>query len=100
MTKIDWKKLEALQQLEEVDKISQQSPVVIFKHSTRCSISATAIDRLERKWEVSNHPDVSAFYLDVIQHRELSQSVADRYGITHESPQMLVIQDGKCDSFR
>lgn len=68
-------------------------PVVIFKHSTRCSISSMAKNRMER----DNEPEGIAFYyLDLIRYRGLSNKIAEVFGVYHESPQVLVIRDGKC----
>lgn len=91
---MNWKKLESLSQLESIDVDSRQRPVMIFKHSTRCSVSSTALDRLNR----NSGDDLSGaevYYLDLIAHREVSNTIAQRYEVEHESPQMLVIRNGK-----
>jgi bacillithiol system protein YtxJ len=69
--------------------------VIIFKHSPRCSISVVAKDRLERKWQLSDkiYP---VYYIDVLSQRGLSQLVASEYDVVHESPQILLIRNGKC----
>jgi bacillithiol system protein YtxJ len=69
--------------------------VLIFKHSTRCSISSTALNRLERAWrpEDAGH---AVWYLDLLRYRPISNAIAERYGIQHESPQVLVIRAGRC----
>ena len=69
--------------------------VAVFKHSTRCSISSAALNRMEQKWTYDDQ-DVIAFYLDLISHREVSNEIAQRYQVYHESPQLLLIKDGKC----
>ena len=86
-----WNNLESLDQLEEIKSISSKHPVLLFKHSTRCSISAMALNRLERKWsETKMHP----YFLDLIAHRDISNSIATDFGIQHESPQALLIKNG------
>ncbi len=92
---MNWEKLTSQEQLNQIDTLSKESPVVIFKHSTRCSISSAALDRIERKWDQNNHPDVKPFYLDLVQYREVSNAVAAHYGVEHQSPQILIIADGK-----
>jgi bacillithiol system protein YtxJ len=88
-----WNPLTALDQLNEIVEISQNQPVVIFKHSTRCSISSTAFNRFERAWgETENQ----AFYLDLISYRPISLEIAEKFGIEHQSPQVLVINHGVC----
>jgi bacillithiol system protein YtxJ len=73
-------------------KISAK-PQVIFKHSTRCSISSMAKGRLERS-DVPKEADF--YYLDLISYRQLSVRIAEEFHVHHESPQVLVIRNGKC----
>ncbi|MEO5647421.1 MAG: bacillithiol system redox-active protein YtxJ, partial [Chitinophagaceae bacterium] len=72
---------------------SKSTPQVIFKHSTRCSISSMAKSRLERSSEPEN---MDFHYLDLIAHRSLSTKIADEFNVYHESPQVLVISNGEC----
>lgn len=92
---MNWEQLTSQEQLNQIDLISQEQPVVIFKHSTRCSISSAALDRIERKWDQTKHPEVKPFYLDLINHRDVSNAIADRYSVEHQSPQVLIISNGK-----
>jgi len=66
--------------------------IVLFKHSTRCGISSMAKDRLERYGDLG----VPAYYLDLLQYRNISDAIAQKYGVEHQSPQVLIIKDGKC----
>ncbi len=91
-----WNPLTDLAQLDAIDELSRTRPVLIFKHSTSCSISRTALDRLQRAWTESDDASHSTYYLDLLRFRAVSNAVADRYGVEHESPQTLVIRDGKC----
>jgi bacillithiol system protein YtxJ len=88
-----WNPLTDLHQLDEIVEISQNQPVVIFKHSTRCSISSTALSRFERAWGDTEN---AAFYLDLIAYRPISLEIAEKFGIQHQSPQALVINKGAC----
>lgn len=91
----DWKILDREEQMEEVRKLSQKLPVVIFKHSTRCSTSMLAKLRLESGWKFS--PDKAVFYyLDLLRYRPVSGKVAEIFGVEHQSPQLLVISKGVC----
>jgi len=68
---------------------------VIFKHSTRCSISMMAKRRFEM--DMDKLPaDMPVYFLDLIKYRELSSQVAQDFQVHHESPQMLLIKDGEC----
>ncbi|CAN5322136.1 bacillithiol system redox-active protein YtxJ [soil metagenome] len=95
---MNWLPLIAEQQLMEAYALSEQTyikAVVLFKHSTRCSISSMALGRFERSWKLSE-TDVPTYFLDLIAHRNLSDKIASLFEIGHESPQVLVIKNGKC----
>lgn len=72
---------------------SVAKPQVIFKHSTRCSISSVAFHRLQKAQQPEG---VDFYYLDLLAHRPLSNKVAEVFKVHHESPQVLVIKEGKC----
>lgn len=79
--------------LEVIKKVSAEKPQVIFKHSTRCSISSMAKNRLER---VIAPESADFHYLDLLKHRDLSQKIAEDFHVEHESPQILIIKNGQC----
>ncbi len=88
-----WNDLSSSEQLEQLLLDSQRNPQLIFKHSTRCSISSVAKSRIEK----SQIPDAyTIYYLDLIRYRSLSNFIAEKLQITHESPQLLVIHKGVC----
>ena len=90
---MNWIPLSNEAELVKINELSFSSPQVIFKHSTRCSISGMAKSRLER----SNDPNNIGFHLlDLLKCRSLSNKVAQDYDISHESPQILIIINGKC----
>ena len=92
-----WHKLTDIGQLQEIQELSKEqriSAVLLFKHSTRCSISSMALNRLETKW--SDNAQIPAYYLDLLNHRDISNEIANLYSVEHASPQVLVIKDGKC----
>ncbi len=92
---MNWTPLTSEAQLQEIINTSEQ-PAVIFKHSTRCSISATALNRLERAWKDAEMAPVKAYYLDLLSYRPVSNQIESTFGITHQSPQLLLIRNGKC----
>lgn len=91
----DWKDLNSLADLEQANEKSFDSPVVLFKHSTRCSISSMALNRLQRSELNQNYKD-HLYYLDLIAHRDVSNAIAEKYAVYHESPQVLIIRNGEC----
>ncbi|MEO8721030.1 MAG: bacillithiol system redox-active protein YtxJ [Ginsengibacter sp.] len=90
---MNWIPLNQETQLDDIVANSNNIPQVIFKHSTRCSISSMAKNRLDKK----EAPDGTNFYLlDLIKFRSLSNKIASDFHISHQSPQILIIQNGKC----
>jgi bacillithiol system protein YtxJ len=92
-TKMNWNALTDLEQLNEIISLSNEKPVVIFKHSTRCSISRMALKQFENEFDFSDK--VTPYFLDLIAHREISNGIASRFGVMHQSPQLLLIKEGK-----
>ena len=92
-----WQPLTQADQLAGLLQESYEHPVLIFKHSTTCSISAAAKAKLERQWPDSALPvGTVLYYLDLLRYRPISGQIAQEFGVQHESPQLLLIQDGKC----
>jgi bacillithiol system protein YtxJ len=90
-----WKNLSKLAQLDVIAARSAQVPVAIFKHSTRCPLSSLAKARLEEAWHF-RESDLEIYYLDLIAHRDISNGIAERFAVHHESPQLLLIRNGQC----
>jgi bacillithiol system protein YtxJ len=86
--------LDKMEQFDEIDEISQSKPVVLFKHSTRCSISRMALKQFDTEF---NYPEekIDWYLLDLLNHRDLSNEIANRYNVVHQSPQIVVIRNGK-----
>lgn len=95
MKQIHWKSFSQATELEAIDKASFDHPQLIFKHSTRCSISSMAMHRLENEASETGQ-EQEIHLLDLIRYRELSRKISDQYAVRHESPQLLVIFQGKC----
>ena len=93
---MQWEKLKEEAQIEALVEESKNHPVVIFKHSTSCSISATAKSRFERQWAENEFANVKPYFLDLLAYRPVSNKIADFFQVRHESPQLLLIQDGMC----
>ena len=92
---MNWNKLTDSGQLEEIKAMSFEKPVLIFKHSTRCSISSMSLDRLLRNWKPDDSDRVIPYYLDLISYRSISNQLEDFFGVPHESPQVLLIKGGQ-----
>ncbi|MEA9412343.1 bacillithiol system redox-active protein YtxJ [Flavobacterium sp. PL02] len=92
-TKINWIPLTSLEQLDEIETASKDKQILIFKHSTRCSISRMALKQFEKEFDLDNK--VNAYFLDLIAYRDVSNEIASRFNVVHQSPQLLLIKDGK-----
>lgn len=92
-SKINWIELTDLGQLNEIMDLSHQKPVVIFKHSTRCSISRMALKQFENEFDLEG--SVTPYFLDLINYRDISNEIASRFEVYHQSPQLLLIKEGK-----
>ena len=79
--------------LEQLLEISQSHPVLIFKHSTQCPISRQAYDEFREFAESAGELTWGLVY--VIEHRPMSDTIAKRLNVRHESPQVIVIKDGR-----
>ena len=90
---MNWIDINNIQQLADIKELSKTRPQVIFKHSTRCSVSSMAKARLER-----NTPpgQIDFYYLDLLKFRPISDKIASDYSVYHESPQVLLIRNAEC----
>lgn len=89
---MNWIPLTDKNQISEIK--NQVNPSIIFKHSTRCNISAFALKMFERSWE--DKMDIKCYFLDILNHRELSNFIAEEFKVHHESPQLLLIKKAEC----
>ncbi len=92
---IAWKSMRSMDDLKKAMELSEHLPVVIFKHSTRCSISSMALSRLERAWDFEENEAPAMYFLDLIAYREISNQIAQDLGVRHESPQMILLENGR-----
>ena len=93
-SKMEWFPLNEINQLQEIISESKQSPIVIFKHSTRCIISRTVLKNFEKAFDLDGK--VKPYFLDLLEFRPISNEIATVFNITHQSPQLLVIKNGVC----
>lgn len=89
-----WKKIETQKDLDLAIEKSFKQKVLIFKHSTRCFISKTVLKSFERQMENSDK-EQSYYFLDLIAHRDISNEIESRFDVTHQSPQLIALENGK-----
>ncbi len=92
---MEWNILSELDQLEEIQSASFERPQLIFKHSYRCGVSAMAFRSWERSVKNLSLP-AESHLIDVVKDRLLARKIADIFNVTHHSPQILLICNGKC----
>jgi bacillithiol system protein YtxJ len=91
---LPWIALTTENQLREAINLSSEKPVLLFKHSTRCSISSMALSRFEENWK--NETEIcSIYFLDLIAFRSLSNLVAELTHVEHQSPQVIVLSNNE-----
>jgi hypothetical protein len=90
---MNWQPINNVDQLAQIKAASFNTPQVIFKHSTTCSISRMALDRFER---ATTPEKVDFHYLDLLNYRTISSEIATFFQVHHESPQVLLIKNGEC----
>lgn len=92
---MNWIPLKNQEEINQIKDHSHDKPVIIFKHSTRCSISSMVLNRLERSWSEEEVADVKPYYLDLLKYRDISNMIADEFKIPHQSPQVLMLKNGE-----
>ena len=90
---LPWIPLNELQQLDHIEKKSNSKTQVIFKYSTRCGISRMVMNQFIEAYDLTEK-DIDLYYLDLLSYRQVSDEVAYKFQVIHESPQILVIKNG------
>lgn len=91
-TDLDWNILDDIKQLDDLVGLSNDKTVVIFKHSTRCGISRAVKKAFEKQYK---DKDAIFYYLDLLKYRDISNEIASRFNVQHQSPQLLVLKGEK-----
>lgn len=78
---------------DELDEALAAPVAVWYKHSPICAVSSWTLREVKRF--AREHPDTAVFHIDVIRHRDLSDWISEHFGVRHESPQALVVRDGR-----
>ena len=90
---MNWRKLTSESEFDHIlmQSLSEGSAFLLFKHSTRCMVSTMAL----RSFEADFDSQVTAYFVDLIKYRSLSNHIASVTGVTHQSPQVISIKSGK-----
>ncbi len=96
MNNMCWEEIKSITDLEQALRLSIEKPVIIFKHSRLCSLSSMVLSALEGSWNDAEMAEAVPHFLDLIAYRGVSNEIAHRLKIAHQSPQLLIIKDGVC----
>ena len=91
---VQWKVLTRMDQLDQILEQSMEKPVGIFKHSTRCGVSRGVLKVFEKDFSLSED-QIILYFLDLLAHRDISNEIVSRFHVHHESPQLIVLKEGK-----
>ncbi|SIQ82369.1 bacillithiol system protein YtxJ [Chryseobacterium sp. RU37D] len=89
-----WKKIESEEDLKNAIEESFNYRIAIFKHSTSCFISKTVLRNFEKEIENLDQK-TDLYFLDLLKYRTISNKIAEDLEVRHESPQLIVIENGK-----
>ena len=86
--------ISGIDELDVALRDSRQRPLLLFKHSYSCGISAEALDELLA--HLAEKQDDARYAMVTVQtHRDVSNAIASRLGVRHETPQALLVRDGE-----
>jgi len=88
-----WIDLNSMEQLDEMEKISEENTVAVLKHSTTCGISRMVLRMFESEYNLDENEPINLYFLDLKAHREISNAIAERFKVRHESPQLIVLKN-------
>ncbi|MEP2687190.1 bacillithiol system redox-active protein YtxJ [Maribacter dokdonensis] len=89
---IPWISLTSIDQLKDIKEASNSKPQLIFKHSTTCGISRMVLNMFKSSYSLEEG-QMDLYFLDLLAHRDVSNGVASEFGVTHQSPQLLIIKN-------
>lgn len=86
-----YREITSAQEWEDAYQRSDERPVVVFKHSTTCPVSANAYEEFNNYLNGSPREDIDYLLVKVIESRPVSNQIAEDTGVKHESPQIIYI---------
>ncbi|CAI8163875.1 MAG: Uncharacterised protein [Polaribacter sp. SA4-10] len=92
-TFINWIPLINIEDLDVIYELSKKESILIFKHSTRCGISRMVIKEFEKLFSEETKK-IKIYYLDLLEHRNISNEVGNYFKVVHESPQLIIVRNG------
>lgn len=93
INKVPWKEITDQEMIEEISRGSHEKPAVILKHSTSCGISRMVLRQFEMDYNIDSEK-VDLYFLDLLRYREISNKIASKFNVPHESPQLIILSEG------
>lgn len=90
---LPWIQLESMDQLDVIAENSKNKTQVVYKHSSTCGISRMVLNMFSEGYDTDL--DIDLYFLMIQNHREVSNTIEEKFGVKHESPQLLVIKNGE-----
>ena len=90
---LPWQALTNVEQLETVANRSKERPQLLFKHSTTCGISRMVLNMFTDRYDLGEE-DADLYFIDLHAYRPVSNAVAEKFQVLHQSPQLLIIKGG------
>lgn len=87
-----WNSIQSVDQLNAILAENDGKTKVFFKHSTRCGISLAAMSRLK---SMELPQGAESYYIDLLEHRDVSNAIEQKTNVVHQSPQLIVWKDGR-----
>jgi bacillithiol system protein YtxJ len=94
ISSMNWISLQSKDQLSEIERKSAKNTQVIFKHSTRCGVSKMVLKQFEKQIDLSENK-MEFYFLDLLNYREISNEIANKFNVPHQSPQLVVVKNKK-----
>ncbi|MCM4154543.1 bacillithiol system redox-active protein YtxJ [Gramella sp. AN32] len=91
--KTPWIDLNSIDQLDEIENRSEERTVAILKHSTTCGISRMVLKMFESDYDLDKDEAIDLYFLDLKSHRDISNAIAEKFRVRHESPQLIVLKN-------
>ena len=92
----EYSRVESMSEIDALVEKSQETPVMLFKHSLTCPISGAALRQYQSFLDNRPEDDAAVYALVEVQNaRDVSNEIARRTGVRHESPQALLLRGGK-----
>lgn len=88
-----WIELNSMAQLDSMEERSEERTVAILKHSTTCGISRMVLKMFESDYDLNENEPIDLYFLDLRAHRDVSNAIAEKFGVRHESPQLIVLKN-------